>query len=144
MAQPSWTKSVFIWTDGASRGNPGPSALGIHVLNDKKQLIYEKGVYLKKDGTNNFAEYSAVVYALKLSVRQKVQRLSLFSDSELLIRQLKGEYRVKSLSIKPLFQECLKWMQRIPSVSLIHIPRAKNMEADRLANQALDLHIQSG
>ncbi|MCY4513173.1 MAG: ribonuclease HI family protein [Bdellovibrionales bacterium] len=135
----SWTKTVFIYTDGASRGNPGPSALGLQVFNSEKKLIYEEGVCLKQ-GTNNFAEYSAVVYALELAVKHEVQELHLFSDSELLVRQLEGKYRVKSPNIKPLFQKCLTLIKSIPKAHFQHIPREKNAAADRLANQALDLN----
>lgn len=135
----SWTKTVFIYTDGASRGNPGPAALGLQVLNSEKKPIHEEGIYLKI-GTNNFAEYSAVVYALELAVKHQVQELHLFSDSELLIRQLEGKYRVKSQNIKPLFQKCLTLIRSIPSIHFQHIPREKNAAADRLANRALDLH----
>ena len=135
----SWTETVFIYTDGASRGNPGPSALGLQVLNSEKKLIYEEGVYLKQ-GTNNFAEYSAVVYALELAVKHRVQELYLFSDSQLLIRQLEGKYRVKSPNIKPLFQKCLTLIKSISKTHFQHIPREQNTAADRLANRALDLN----
>lgn len=135
----SWTKTVFIYTDGASRGNPGPAALGLQVFNSEKNLIHEEGVYLKQ-GTNNFAEYSAVVYALELAVKNQVQELHLFSDSELLIQQLKGKYRVKSPNIKPLFQKCLTLIKSIPKTHFQHIPREQNVAADRLANRALDLN----
>ena len=139
MSFTSWPKKVFIYTDGASRGNPGPSALGLQVFNSKKELIYEEGIYLK-ERTNNFAEYSAVIHALQLAVKHKVQELRLFSDSELLVRQLKGEYRVKSSNLKPLFKKCFDLMRLLPSVHFQHIHREKNIGADRLANMALDRH----
>ena len=137
MTDSSWPEEVFIYTDGASRGNPGPSALGVQVFNSNQDLIYEKGVFLKEK-TNNFAEYSAVIYAFKLAIKHKVKKLHLFSDSQLLIRQLNQIYKVKSPNIQPLYKECLNLLKSIPSYELKHIPREQNTGADHLANQVLD------
>ncbi len=133
-----WTKKVFIYTDGACRGNPGHCALGIYVLNSNKEILYEEGQYLEPDNTNNFAEYKAVIYALELSIKNKVEDMHLFSDSELLIRQLNKEYKVKSPNIKPLFETCKKLLTQIPKYTFEHIRREKNSKADALANEALD------
>ena len=133
-----WSKKVFIYTDGACRGNPGHCALGVYVLNSKKEPIYEEGKYLESNNTNNFAEYKAVIYAIELSVKNKVENLHLFSDSELLVKQLNGEYKIKSPNIKPLFATCTKLLAQIPEYTFEHIRREKNSMADSLANEALD------
>ena len=134
----TWPKKVLIYTDGASRGNPGPCAMGIQILDSKNHLIYEEASYLESKNTNNFAEYQAVIRALELAVKHHVQKLSLFSDSQFLIRQLEGKYKVKSSNIKPLFEQCQKLIKKIPKSHFEHIPREHNKKADALANKALD------
>lgn len=134
----SWPESVCIYTDGASRGNPGPCAFGFQVFTLDKKLIYEQGGYLEPLNTNNFAEYQGALQALKLVKEKKVKRLTLCSDSQLLIRQLNGQYKVKSPVIKPLFLQCQKLLKALSSYKLIYIPREQNTGADALANQALN------
>jgi len=134
----NWPKTVQIYTDGASRGNPGPCALGIQVFDNNHCLIYEEASYLEDKNTNNFAEYKAVIQALELAIQHKVQKLSLFSDSQFLIRQLEKKYKVKSANIKPLFKQCQNLLEKIPQTDFQHIPREQNKGADALANQALD------
>ena len=135
---PEWPKTVWIYTDGASRGNPGPCSLGIQVFNSDRCLIYEEASYLEDNNTNNFSEYKAVIRALELAIQHKVQKLSLFSDSQFLIRQLEKKYKVKSANIKPLFNQCQKLLEKISQADFKHIPREQNKGADALANQALD------
>ena len=132
------SKEVFIYTDGASRGNPGPCALGLEVFDSKKNLIYQESSFLESQNTNNFAEYKAVIRAFEWAVQNKIQKLTLFSDSQLLIYQLQKKYKVKSPNIKILFQECQSFLKHIPQVNFQHIPREQNKGADTLANQALD------
>ena len=134
----TWPKTVFIYTDGACRGNPGPCSLGLTVINKHQDLIYEEARYLSKKNTNNFAEYKAVIRALELCVQHQIQKLYLFSDSQLLIQQLQNKYKVKSPNIKSLFEECKKLLSQIPQYHLEHISREKNQSADALANKALD------
>lgn len=134
-----WPASVIINTDGASRGNPGPASLGITVQSEKGEMIYELGENLGIQ-TNNFAEYTAVKKALELAVMQKVQQLTLRSDSEFLIKQMKGEYKVKSENIRPLFQECVTLKNKIQKVHFEHVRRENNKRADELANMSLDGH----
>ncbi|MGI9549278.1 MAG: ribonuclease HI family protein [Bdellovibrionales bacterium] len=133
-----WPKKVFIYTDGASRGNPGPCALGIYVIDSDRKIIYQEGQYLEASNTNNFAEYQAVIYALQLSVKHKVDNVHLYSDSELLVQQINKKYKVKSPNIKPLFEECQKLLLQIPHYTFEHVRREKNTQADALANEALD------
>ena len=133
----NWPKEVLIHTDGASRGNPGPASLGLIVYDKKGVVIYEEAEALGKQ-TNNYAEYSAVLRALKLCCQNKVQTLTLKSDSEFLVKQLKGLYKVKSASIKKLYQECKSLADNIPSAEFHHVLREHNQPADALANLILD------
>ena len=133
-----WPQKAIIYTDGASRGNPGRSAFGLQAFNEKKELIYEEGRLLPGLSTNNEAEYEGALRALGLAFEKKVRQLTLCSDSQLLIRQLRGQYKVKAAGLKPLFRRCQAFLCKIPSCRLIHIPREQNKGADRMANQALD------
>ena len=133
-----WSKKVFIFTDGACRGNPGPCSIGLQVFDSNKKLIYEESSYLEDYNTNNFAEYKAVLRALQLSVQNQVQEMNLFSDSQLLVYQLQKKYKVKAKNIKVLFAECEQFLQNIPQANFKHIRREHNQGADALANQALD------
>ena len=135
-----WPKSIFIYTDGACRGNPGPCAIGIEVFNEKRRLIHTESKFLDKRNTNNFAEYQAVIRALELCNRHQIKKLVLFSDSQLLVRQLNKQYKVKSKNIKALFEKCQTLLKNIPEFSFNHIPRENNTGADILANKALDRH----
>ena len=134
-----WPKEVIIYTDGASRGNPGPSSFGLVVFSAEGEKILE---YAEKAGetTNNVAEYLGVRKALELASFQKktLQKLTLKADSQLLIRQLKGEYKVKAKHLKPLFSDCQKFLQQLAVVEFEHVPRDRNKIADHLANQILD------
>lgn len=133
-----WPKTIWIYTDGACRGNPGPCSLGLQVLDKHKHIVYEESLYLEDHNTNNFAEYKAVIRALELCKKHHVEELFLFSDSQLLIRQLQGIYKVKSSNIRLLFASCQQILKHIPKYHFEHILRDKNQAADALANQALD------
>lgn len=133
----SGARIVEAFTDGASRGNPGPAAVGV--------LFRQKGgpdlcVYNEAIGraTNNVAEYRAVLAALEHCRRWGVGRVHLFMDSELIVRQLKGVYQVKSPDLRPLYQQVLVLSRQLREFQVFHIPRAKNAHADVLANRALD------
>ena len=132
-----WPKEILIYTDGASKGNPGVASAGLVVYDKGEQNLYEEA-FLLGIKTNNFAEYSAVLRALQLSVENKVNNLLLKSDSELLVKQLSGLYKVKSPNIRELYQECKKWESKIPKVTFQHIFREYNKKADELANLILD------
>lgn len=132
-----WPKAVIVHTDGASRGNPGPASIGITVTTADGETVYEYAEMLG-DQTNNFAEYMAVKRALSLAVSNSVQALTLRSDSQLLIRQLIGEYKVKAEGLKPLYLECLEMSRKIPKMSFEHVRREENKRADQLANWVLD------
>ena len=132
-----WPKEVLIHTDGASRGNPGAASAGIAVYNKNTVCFYEEA-FLLGIRTNNFAEYSAVLRALQLSAKNKVNSLLIKSDSEFLVKQLSGIYKVKSPNIKELYIKCKKWESKIPKVTFQHVRREYNKRADELANLILD------
>ena len=133
----SWPSQIIAHTDGASRGNPGPAAIGIYITDINGNLLSEVSKYLG-EGTNNYAEYSAVIQALELSIKNKVNSVLIKSDSEFLVRQLNGKYKVKSKSIIKLYENCKKLMTKLDSCKFEHVRRENNTEADRLANMALD------
>jgi ribonuclease HI len=133
----TWPIKLTVFTDGASRGNPGPASIGVVFIDSEDQTIHELGEKLGHQ-TNNFAEYTAVIRALELAVEHGVQELTLKSDSELMVRQMEGRYKVKSPVIIPLFEQARKLAKKIKTFKLEHIRREFNSEADRLANLALD------
>ncbi|MEK6813727.1 MAG: ribonuclease HI family protein [Nitrospirota bacterium] len=124
--------------DGASRGNPGPAGAGVLLEKDGKRLAAES-LFLGR-ATNNVAEYEALLAALRLAARQPggPHCLTIFSDSELLVRQINGEYRVRDSNLARYHREAVERMKFFPRVAVHHVPREKNVEADRLANEALD------
>lgn len=137
-------KKITIYIDGGSRGNPGPSAIGVVFYNEKKQIIKSYSEYLGDNLTNNEAEYQAVIFALKKfkalfgKKLAKNSEIELKSDSELLIKQFNGEYKVLEPRIQSLF--IIVWNLRIDfkKIKFTLIPREKNRVADKLVNEALD------
>lgn len=130
-----------LFIDGASRGNPGKSGSGFLILDDKGQDVDKGGSYLGVQ-TNNFAEYSALVEGLKACLPHGIKHLEIRSDSELLVRQVNGEYRVKSTNIAPLFRIAKSLLSQFVSVNIKHIPRSQNDKADRLANLSIDTFLE--
>ncbi len=136
-------EKIIIFTDGASRGNPGPAALGAVICNEKEEVIKK---YFQAIGraTNNEAEYQAVIFALKkiklLFGKNKAKKLSVLvkSDSELLVSQLIGKYKIKEENIKNLFIQVWNLKTELGKVDFQSIPREQNKGADGLANQALN------
>ncbi|MDE3178238.1 MAG: ribonuclease HI family protein [Acidobacteriota bacterium] len=129
--------SYIVHIDGASRGNPGPASFAAIIETaDGKPVIS----IAKKLGstTNNFAEYQALLAALEFAASHNPQKVAIFSDSELLVRQIQGRYRVKSEALKPLHARAMELIEGLAGFSITHVLRAKNREADRLANLALD------
>jgi ribonuclease HI len=129
-------EKLFIFTDGAARGNPGEAGAGIHIR-DGQGVLLEKAVYLGT-ATNNVAEYLAFLIGLREAAALGGTRLSLHSDSELLVRQLQGRYRVKDAKLQPLFEKAKKALAGFTGYEISHIRREENREADRLANRAID------
>jgi ribonuclease HI len=127
---------LVVFTDGGSRGNPGPSAAGVVILTSDNEILEEFGVYLGV-GTNNQAEYTAVKLALEAAAKYKPNKVSMFMDSELVVRQLNGIYRVKNLELKPIY-EAVKRLAAERQVTFEHVYREKNKPADRQVNIAID------
>jgi ribonuclease HI len=128
---------LVIHIDGASRGNPGEAGFGVHVAGaDGAELAGLYG-YLGR-ATNNVAEYQALLHALRWALARGARRVRILSDSELVVRQVEGSYRVKHPDLIPLHREARALIGRLPEVRLAHVPREQNREADRLANRALD------
>ena len=126
-----------IFTDGASRGNPGPSAVGV-VFRQKNGPDLAEHCETIGRATNNVAEYQAMVAALEHIRRWKVRKVHLFMDSDLIVRQLNGSYRVKSPDLRPLFQQVIFLTRDLKEFKVHHIKRVLNAQAHALANKALD------
>jgi ribonuclease HI len=128
---------IFIYTDGASRGNPGPAAIGA-VIKDEKGKPLARISRRIGSTTNNQAEYSAIITALKKAIGLGAVNVELRADSELVVKQLNGQYRIKKAALRPLYQEVVKLTGSLKSFKAAYIPRSQNAEADSLANKALD------
>jgi ribonuclease HI len=126
-----------IWVDGACRGNPGPASIGALIAAPDGSVLKEISECLGV-GTNNIAEYTALVRALEEAKALGVRRVEAHSDSQLLVRQMSGQYRVKHPGLRPLFARALALPKAFEHFSFTHVPREENREADRLANAALD------
>ncbi|MEW6623547.1 MAG: ribonuclease HI family protein [Bacillota bacterium] len=132
---------VKVYTDGASRGNPGHAGIGIIILDADGHVLAEECDYIGQS-TNNIAEYTAVIRGLKRAKVLGARSVNLFADSQLLVRQLTGQYKVKNEGLKPLYEQVRKLIDAFKSFNAIHIPREENKAADRLANKALDEFIK--
>lgn len=128
---------TIIYTDGGSRGNPGPSALGV-VFVDEKGKIFKKYSNYLGEVTNNQAEYEAVIFALEKAKQLKIKEMELRVDSELIGKQLKGEYKIKDSDLQPLFIKTWNLRLDYDKVDIKIIPREQNKEADKLVNMELD------
>jgi formyltetrahydrofolate-dependent phosphoribosylglycinamide formyltransferase len=131
-------KEIIAYTDGGSRGNPGPAAAGFVLTDAKGMRLGGRGFFLGRT-TNNMAEYTAIIKALEAAKQKGGKRIMVFSDSELLVRQLNGQYKVKSEQVRPLYRQATELMDEFESCKVQYIAREENKEADRLVNQALNL-----
>ena len=129
-------EKVVVYCDGGSRGNPGPSALGVVIKTTKGEIIEEIGEFLGEQ-TNNYAEYMAVVRAMEYLKNEGKNSAEFYLDSQLVVRQLNGQYKIKSDNIKHLYQKVNELRQGI-SVTFDHVYREHNKEADAIVNQVLD------
>jgi ribonuclease HI len=125
------------YIDGASRGNPGPAAYAVIVKAPDGQTQFEIGKYFGR-ATNNVAEYYGLITALDAAQSRGIKRLLVRSDSELLVRQMQGRYKVKSADLKPLHERAQKMARGFAFFAIEHVPREQNSEADALGNRALD------
>jgi ribonuclease HI len=123
--------------DGGSRGNPGPASYGVVVRNERGEIVAKLKKYIGRM-TNNVAEYYGLIAALDYAQSNRVRALRVESDSELLVRQMRGHYKVKSPDLRPLFERAKKMSQTFESFRIDHVYRERNTEADALANEALD------
>ena len=134
--KPMKIQRVVIFTDGASQGNPGPAAIGATIEDEQGKLITTISQPIDQ-ATNNQAEYRAVIAALERAIRLGANQVDMHSDSELVVRQINGRYRVKKASLKPLHQQVKQLQSQLKGFTIVHIPRSENAEADQLANRAL-------
>src|ERR1051326_2245127 len=126
-------QKLSAYIDGGSRGNPGEAGIGVYFPG-----VVRIAEYLGT-GTNNYAEYSALLTALRFAVFAKCDELHIYADSELVVKQIKGEYQVKNEGIRLLYENALRWIAHIPQFSINHVRRENNKEADKLANLAMEI-----
>jgi ribonuclease HI len=141
-SKPRWDdrgrgKALTLQFDGGSRGNPGPAGIGVTLVDEEGTPLYELGEFLGRC-TNNVAEYTALLRGLHAAQALGAARLAVKSDSELLVRQINGVYKVKSPDLKPLFQKAVALINALGQVTVSHVYREGNTRADELANLAMD------
>ena len=128
---------VQIYTDGGARGNPGPAGLGIVIFDETGKALWEHGEYIGSS-TNNQAEYRALIRALEKAKELGATEVRCFLDSELVVKQMKQEYRVRDQGLASLFVKAWNLKQGFQRITFTHIPREKNKRADALVNVAID------
>ncbi|HEX21041.1 MAG TPA: ribonuclease HI family protein [Actinobacteria bacterium] len=133
---------LIVFSDGAARGNPGPAGAGGLVRARKNQEILAKTCEYLGEKTNNVAEYMALLLTLNQARQWPTAELEIFADSELMVRQLNGVYRVKDATLKLLYQRVNLILQDFPRTSITYVPREKNKEADALANEAIEAYLR--
>lgn len=131
------TEAIRIHIDGAARGNPGPAAYGVILTDSAGLTLHEEGNRIGQT-TNNVAEYRALIRALEIAQTLDARSLQIRSDSELLVRQMNGLYRVKHEQLLPLYLQARELCRHFTTVEILHVPRNQNRRADHLANLALD------
>ena len=132
------SRKLFIYIDGGARGNPGPAGIGVVMLDSGKKKIKEIYKYIG-EATNNIAEYSALVCALEEARVYGAEDIVLHMDSELVAKQLSGEYKVKNAGIRNLFEKAVEILKVFNSFEIKHIDRSQNKDADKLVNKAINL-----
>ncbi len=130
---------LIIYTDGGARGNPGPAAAGIVIKDEHHKILAEFGHYLGET-TNNQAEYRALVLALEKAKDLNGTEVQCFADSELMVKQLNHQYKVRDADLAPLFLKAWNLSTAFKKISFHHIPRERNKEADKIVNDTLDKH----
>jgi len=129
---------LLVYSDGASRGNPGEAGIGYVIKNQKGEVIKEVSDYLGR-ATNNVAEYTALIRALQDGLKLGGKEVEVYVDSELLVKQIKGEYRVKNKGLIPLYNQVMSLIDKFDKFVIVHVPREQNKEADRLANDGIEM-----
>ncbi|KAK1929895.1 Uncharacterized protein P3T76_014570 [Phytophthora citrophthora] len=131
--------TVFAYADGASRGNPGRSGCGALLVDPSTGNVLASEVrYVGDHETNNVAEYHGLMLALQLAQRHQATHVHVHMDSQLIVRQMQGLYRVKAINLRRLYQQCKDLSAELPNVTFSHVAREENCAADRLANDAID------
>jgi len=131
---------VIINTDGGARGNPGPAGIGVVFSSPAGKILHEFKAYIG-EATNNVAEYKALVLALEEAEKLNYKELQILMDSELVVRQMQGVYKIKEPALQVLAKQVLALSNRFKKVAYRHIPREKNKAADKLVNQAIDTQL---
>lgn len=127
--------TATLYTDGGARGNPGPAGIGAVLTIGEEQYLFKKYI---GETTNNQAEYQALILGLEEALKRGVKEINCFLDSELVVKQLKREYKVKDKDLATQFVRVWNLMQQVGKVGFTHVPRAENKIADRLVNEVLD------
>ena len=135
-------KKSFVYIDGAARGNPGDAGIGIIIKDAQGENLRELYKYIGQ-ATNNVAEYTALIYALQEALILGLKDVVIHSDSELLVKQISGEYRVKNANLKPYFEQFLHLKTGLDKLEVKQISRQQNQQTDKLANQAIDARIDT-
>ena len=130
---------LIIYTDGGARNNPGPAGIGVVAYDEQKNRIFQISKYIG-NATNNQAEYQAVLAGIKKAFELKAKELIFYLDSELVVKQLNREYKVKNKDLASLFVQIYNVILDFKKVTFQHIPREMNKEADRLVNEAINTH----
>jgi ribonuclease HI len=130
------TRTLVINADGASQGNPGPAAIGATIKDEDGRLLASISQRIGRT-TNNQAEYRALIAALEKAISLEARRVDIRLDSELVVRQVEGRYKVRKATLRPLYLRVGELLGRLEGFTLTHVPREQNTEADRLANAAL-------
>jgi probable phosphoglycerate mutase len=133
---PAGGGSAVANVDGGSRGNPGPAGYGVRIEREDGSIVELKGAI--GTATNNVAEYRGLLAALEWAAEQGIDRLHVRSDSQLLVKQMRGEYRVKNVGLQPLHERARTLARGLRRVEFEHVRRELNADADRLANEAMD------
>jgi ribonuclease HI len=128
---------LVAYVDGGARGNPGPAGFGVRIENQNGEKVTELSEYLGRQ-TNNFAEYSGLIAALEYAIAHNYRGLRVISDSELMVRQIKGIYKVRNENLRPLYERAKTLIRKLDYFEIGHVLRGKNKDADRLANEAMD------
>jgi ribonuclease HI len=130
------TRAWILYTDGASKGNPGAAGAGWVLTNETNSETYKDGRFLGQT-TNNEAEYQALILGLQQALSRGIVEIRIYMDSELLVRQLNGIYKVKNPRLTVFFRQVQELLKKFSNYVIIHIPREENREADRMANEAI-------
>ena len=134
------TTSVRLFCDGGSRGNPGPGASGFVILDRADKPVVQGGQFFEHC-TNNYAEYMSLRDGVTAALKQKIQILKIYMDSQLVVRQIKGEYKVKNQNLFPIYQSIKSDLASFQSYEISYIPRSHNKLADSIVNQILDQNL---